>query len=195
MIGIIDYGSGNVRSVQNALERIGARSFYSGDPDVLAQASRLILPGVGSAGSAMRALRAAGLVEWLPTVRVPLLGICLGMQILFEHSSECDSRCLGIIPGGVERFGKSRGRVPHTGWNQVLSLVDSPLLRGLGDAPFLYFVHSYHVPIGPAAIGSTDYGGEFASAVNRDNYWGVQFHPEKSGATGLKLLQNFLELC
>jgi len=195
MIGIVDYGSGNIRSVRNALERLGVDSFHSSHPDELSAASRLILPGVGSAGWAMRMLRVTGLAEWLPTVETPLLGICLGMQILFEYSSECDSQCLGVAPGEVERFDGSRVRVPHTGWNRVRPHGDSPLFSGIDGMPFFYFVHSYRLPIGAATIGSTEYGGEFASAVNWNNYWGVQFHPEKSGDLGLKLLQNFLELC
>jgi len=198
MIGIINYGAGNIRSVSNALNRLGAPYFVSNDSNELAKAEKLIFPGVGEARNAMDALVSAGLSAWLKEVTVPFLGICLGMQLLFEHTTERATDCLGIIPGTNERFDseqKSALKVPHMGWNQVKQTRDSLLFTGIASCEYFYFVHSYYAPLVTATIGSTEYSLQFTSAVQQNNYYGVQFHPEKSGRAGLQLLHNFIELC
>jgi glutamine amidotransferase len=197
MIGIIDYGAGNIRSVSNALKRLDVPHFVSNDRNELDSANKLIFPGVGEARSAMDALARTGLPVWLKQVRVPFLGICLGMQLLFEHTTERATECLGIISGTNERFNSDRSilKVPHMGWNQVKYDGDIPLFSGVPSGDNFYFVHSYYAPIAAATIGTTEYGVRFTSAVRQDNFYGVQFHPEKSGKAGLQLLKNFIELC
>jgi len=195
VIGIIDYGAGNIRSVGNALERLGEQFFVSRDVAELQRAQKLILPGVGEARSAMESLNHIGLIQWLTTIRVPFLGICIGMQILFEHSDERDIACLGIVPGRVGRFDDTKLKVPHMGWNRVNLKAQSPLFEGIRDGEFFYFVHSFGAPLVPDTIGATEYGGQFSSAVQHKNFYGVQFHAEKSGNAGLQLLRNFSELC
>ncbi len=197
MIGIVEYGAGNIRSVVNALERLDVRHFVSASGGELARAEKLIFPGVGEAKSAMDSLRRANLVEWLHNVSVPFLGICLGMELLFDRTTERETRCLGIVPGAIERFGDSRSqlKVPHIGWNQVLHDTACPLFAGIASGEHFYFVHSYYAPLVAETIGSTEYGVKFTSAVRKQNYYGVQFHPEKSGKAGLQMLKNFVELC
>ncbi len=195
MIGIIDYGAGNIRSVGNALERLRVEFFVSQDADRLSDATKLILPGVGEARSAMDALKRGGLLQWLRTVQVPFLGICIGMQILFEHSDERDTECLGIVPGRIGKFRAEALKVPHMGWNQVHLTTHSPLFTGIRDNEFFYFVHSFYAPVVRDSIGVTGYGTEFSAAVQRGNYYGVQFHAEKSGSAGLQVLKNFVERC
>ena len=197
MIGIINYGAGNIRSVSNALNRLSAQHFVSDDCKELTQADKLIFPGVGEARSAMDALVHTGLIDWLKEVTVPFLGICLGMQLLFEHTTERATDCLGIVSGTNERFnsGYSQLKVPHMGWNQVQQNGINPLFSGIKSGENFYFVHSYYAPIVPATTGITDYGVQFTSAMRQKNYYGVQFHPEKSSKAGLQLLKNFIELC
>jgi glutamine amidotransferase len=195
MIGIIDYGAGNIRSVGNALERLDKRYFVSQDIGELERAHKLILPGVGEARSAMNSLDNFGLLQWLTTVKVPFLGICIGMQLLFEHTEERDTVCLGIVSGHIARFDETRMKVPHIGWNRVSLGGQNPLFRNIRDGEFFYFVHSFRAPIVPDTIGTTTYGEPFSAAVRRDNFYGVQFHAEKSGKTGLQVLKNFVELC
>jgi imidazole glycerol-phosphate synthase subunit HisH len=197
MIGIVNYGAGNIRSVSNALNRLSVQHFVSNDCTKLNQANKLIFPGVGEARSAMDALVCAGLTDWLKKVTVPFLGICLGMQLLFEHTTERATDCLGIISGTNERFNSSKShlKVPHMGWNQVQQNGENPLFSGIKSSENFYFVHSYYAPIVPATIGTTDYGVQFTSAMHLKNYYGVQFHPEKSSKAGLRLLKNFVELC
>ena len=195
MIGIVDYGAGNIRSLGNALERLGKPFFVSQDITQLQRAEKLILPGVGEARSAMESLDRVGLLQWLRTVRVPFLGICIGMQILFEHSDERDTPCLGIVGGRVARFDDTDIKVPHMGWNRVNLTTQSPLFEGIRDGEFFYFVHSFGAPLVPGTIGATEYGRQFSSAVRHKNFYGVQFHAEKSGTAGLQLLRNFSELC
>ncbi len=200
MIGIIDYRAGNLTSVRYAFEALGAPCVVSSDPAVLARAGRLVFPGVGAAGAAMRHLRSGGLRETLfgaLHAGVPFLGICLGTQILFDASEEDGGTdTLGVLPGVVRRFQPAdpRCKVPHMGWNQVRFARPHPLLRGLVDGTEFYFVHSFHPdPADPAVIlGTTDYAGlVFASMVGRGNLAATQFHPEKSGPAGLALLENF----
>ena len=195
MIGIIDYGAGNIRSLGNALERLGKQFFVSQDVNELQRADKLILPGVGEARSAIESLDRVGLLQWLTTIRVPFLGICIGMQILFEHSDERDTACLGIVPGRVGRFDDTKLKVPHMGWNRVNFKAQSALFEGIRDGEFFYFVHSFGAPLVPDTIGTTEYGRQFSSAVQHKNFYGVQFHAEKSGNAGLQLLRNFSELC
>ena len=195
MIGIVDYGAGNIRSLGNALGRLGKEFFVSQNVHELQRADKLILPGVGEARSAIESLDRVGLLQWLTTVRVPFLGICIGMQILFEHSDERDTPCLGIVPGRVAKFDSAHFKVPHMGWNRVNFRGESPLFEGIRDGEYFYFVHSFGAPIVPDTIGATEYGGQFSSAVRHKNFYGVQFHAEKSGNAGLRLLRNFSELC
>lgn len=195
MIGIIDYGAGNIRSLGNALDRLGKPFFVSQNVNELQAAEKLILPGVGEARSAIDSLSGLGLLQWLKTVQVPYLGICIGMQLLFDHSDERDTACLGIVPGRVARFDEVNVKVPHMGWNTVSFKGQSPLFQDVREGEFFYFVHSYGAPMVADTIGSSTYGQEFSSAVHHGNYFGVQFHAEKSGKAGLQVLRNFIDLC
>lgn len=197
MLAVLDYGAGNLRSVVRALEVNGIRPVVLGDPDALLRADALVFPGVGAAGSAMRRLRERGLDE---AVREfyrsgrPILGVCLGLQLLFDRSEEDGGTPgLGLIPGEVRRFPDGL-KIPHMGWNQVRRRRDHPILAGIPDGAHFYFVHSYYaVPAEPAAaVGTTDYGLDFASVVARENLVATQFHPEKSGRWGLAVYGNFL---
>ena len=191
---VIDNGGANIASVLFALERLGATASVSRDPALIARAPRLILPGVGAARAAMQRLRELRLERLIPGLTQPLLGICLGMQLLFEGSAEGDTECLGVIPGRAEQLRAAAGRpVPHMGWN-TLTPGPSPLLEGLGTDAWAYFVHSYALPPGATTIAECDYGGKFSAAVSCRNFHGVQFHPERSAATGARLLSNFLAL-
>lgn len=201
-VTIVDYQMGNLRSVQKALEHLGARAVISNDPLEILAAERLILPGVGAFGDAMRELQARHLVE--PIVDFirsgkPFLGICLGLQLLFDESEEGGlHRGLGVVPGRVVRFDLPREyKVPHMGWNRVRAEQPGvPLLNGVSENPYFYFVHSYFVRPDDASLCwlSCDYGGPFCAAIARDNVFATQFHPEKSQANGLQLLKNFSQL-
>ena len=194
-VAIVANGGANIASLRFALDRLGASSQLTADPDELRRAPRVILPGVGAAADAMDRLRALHLVEVIPALQQPLLGICLGMQLLFDSSDEGETTCLGLMPARAARLPQRDGLpVPHMGWNQVQARASSPLLDGLGEAPYLYFVHSFAVPPGPWTVATTDYGGDFSAVVQRDNFFGVQFHPERSSRAGARLLANFLEL-
>ena len=194
-VAIIDNGGGNVASVRFALDRLGARSVLTRDAAEILAAPRVILPGVGAAPEGMRRLAAAGLDRLIPTLRQPLLGICLGMQLLCEGSEEGPTTCLGVFKGTAARLSPGNNRpVPHMGWNQVDVLRPSPLLAGLSSGDYAYFVHSYALPLGAEAVAATDYGGAFAAVVSHGNFHGVQWHPERSAATGARLLANFLSL-
>ena len=195
MIGIIDYGAGNIRSIGNALDRLGQQYFVSKNIAELQKAGKLVLPGVGEARSAMESLGQIGLLRWLTSANVPFLGICIGMQILFEHSDERDTACLGVVPGRISRFDDTKLKVPHIGWNQVNVTATSPLFNKIRDNEYFYFVHSFRASVGPNTIGMTQYGEAFSAAVQKRNFYGVQFHTEKSGAAGLQVLKNFIELC
>ena len=197
MIAIIDYGMGNLRSVQKGLEKVGRDAFITKDPEQVAQAKGVVLPGVGAFADAMTNLKASGLDQAVLKAVAdgkPFLGICLGQQLLFEASEEWGvTEGLGIFPGRVRRFPEGDLKVPHMGWNQVEIQKDNPLLDGIPDKSAFYFVHSYYVdPVDPEVIvGVTDYGVRFSSFVGRDKIFGIQFHPEKSSALGLKILDNF----
>ena len=192
---VIDNGGANVASLQFALERLGAASRVSADPALIAAATHVVLPGVGAAADAMERLRRAGLHELIPTLRQPVLGICLGMQLLFEASDEGSTQCLGVLPGRAVRFNEAHGRpVPHIGWNTLDIRSDSRLLWGLSARDYAYFVHSYALPVTETTVASTSYGEPFTACVESHNFFGAQFHPERSAAVGARLLYNFLAI-
>lgn len=192
---IIDSGGANLASLQFALERLGARTFVSTDAAEIRSARRVLLPGVGSAGDAMARLRNTGIADILPSLTQPVLGICLGMQLLFQRSEEGDTQCLGILPDTVRRLEPRAGKpVPHMGWNQLATLRDDPLLCGVQPDDYVYFVHSFAAGLSEVTLASTDYGIALSAVVRRDNFWGTQFHPERSAAAGARFLANFLEL-
>jgi len=194
MIAIIDYGAGNLRSIQRAIEAAGAETSITSDPKVVMHANRVVLPGVGNAAAAMTRLKESGLAESVTTVAVrgkPVLGVCLGMQLLYEDQEEGPTTGLGLLPGDVRSLPRNV-KVPQMGWNIASFRADSPI----SDLPstYYYFVHSYIVhPSDPAQImAETEYGVRFPSIVGRDNVWGFQFHPEKSGEEGLRLIQHWV---
>ncbi len=203
MIGIVDYNMGNLASIINAFNKIGASIRVESNPLKLKEYDKLILPGVGAFGDAMQHLREndmdKAIIDFISTNR-PLLGICLGMQLLFNSSKEFgEHRGLGLIDGEVVPFNREKFdhklKVPHMGWNEIFKKKDTPLFNGLKDEFYLYFVHSYHVKCDNRyVIGKSYYGYEFVSAVNRDNIYGIQPHPEKSHQNGLKIIENFVKL-
>jgi glutamine amidotransferase len=190
---IIDSGGANLASLQFAFERLGARTRVTANPAEIRSAARVILPGVGSAADAMARLRKSGVADLLPALTQPVLGICLGMQLLFERSEEGDTDCLGILPHSVERLHATQGRpVPHMGWNQLSPVREDPLLEGIARDDYVYFVHSFAVPVSDVTLASADYGMALSAVVRRTNFWGTQFHPERSAAVGARILRNFL---
>ena len=193
-LAIIDSGGANIGSVMHALRRLGAEPVFTADADTIRRAERVLLPGVGAAGAAMGRLRELGLVQCIRDLKQPVLGICLGMQLLFEKSEEDDTDCLGIIPGVLKKLKPSAGiRVPHMGWNTTSTSMDDPLLAGLPANPWFYFVHSYRAPVGAATLATCRHGEPFSAIVRRGNFCGAQFHPERSARNGARLLANFLE--
>lgn len=192
-VALVDSGGTNIASVSHALERLGATARLTSDPGDILAADRVILPGVGAAAEGMRRLREAGLVEVLHRVEAPLLGVCLGMQLLFDRSAEDGGvDCLGMIPGEVIAIPPAPGvRVPHMGWNALSDLADDPLLAGIGAGERAYFVHSYAAPVGPATIATTEHGRPWSAVVRSGLRWGAQFHPERSASVGARLLRNF----
>lgn len=192
MIAVLKYNAGNIRSVLNALGRLGVEAELTDDPAKLASADKVIFPGVGEAGSAMRYLRERNLDEAIRNLRQPVLGICLGLQLLCQHSEEGDTEGLGIFSQQVRLF-PPREKVPHMGWNN-LQAPQGSLFRDLPVEADYYFVHSYCAELGPDTAATCDYIEPFSAALVRDNFYAVQFHPEKSGAEGARLLQNFLSL-
>mgnify|MGYP003397153160 FL=1 len=194
-VAIIANGGANIASLRFALDRLGASSHLTADVDELRRAPRVILPGVGAAADAMERLHSLGLASAIPTLTQPVLGICLGMQLLFAGSEEGDTACLGIFPARVARFTDRQGfPLPHMGWNQLVPPTGSPLTQGLEDDAYVYFVHSYAVPVGPWTEAVADYGGEFSAIVRHANFHGAQFHPERSSRAGQRILANFLAL-
>ncbi len=192
-IVIVANGGANTASLQFALQRLGADSAVSADPAAIRAASHVILPGVGAAADAMSRLKHSGLDRLIPALHQPVLGICLGMQLLFDASQEGDVACLGIIPGRAARFPPAAGRpVPHMGWNTLVIRRPCPLREGLAGGNYAYFVHSYALDVGDSTVASTEYGAPFSACVQWRNFYGVQFHPERSAAVGARLLQNFL---
>ena len=198
MIAIIDSGGANIASVRFALERLGVDGVLTADPAVIAGAERVILPGVGAAPAAMEKLNAAGLVDCIRGLTQPVLGICLGMQLLFERSEEGNTPLLGLIEGTVKAFDPASGlTVPHMGWNRLVvpdGRDPHPLLEGIAPGAHVYFVHGYAAPVSRDTLAACGYGVDFTALVARGNFMGAQFHPERSGPVGAKILQNFISL-
>ena len=195
MIAIIDYDAGNIRSVGNALSRLGAEYELTADPERILAADKVILPGVGNAARAMENLRERGLCELLKGLRRPVLGICVGMQLMCRDSEEGPVQGLGIFDAHVKRFAEAPdAKVPHMGWNALANL-DGKLFKGLEGGSFVYFVHSYYAGLCPDTIATCRHGAQlFSAALKYENFYGTQFHPEKSGSVGAAILQNFLAL-
>jgi len=190
---IVKYNAGNIQSVLFALERIGINAIVTDDKEEILSADRIIFPGVGEASTAMEYLKQRSLDQVISAARQPLLGICLGMQLLCKHSEENNTDCLGIFDVNVKRFVSDHLKIPQIGWNNIYTK-DNPLFYGVESGSYCYFVHSYHAEISNNTIATTNYGIEFSCALNKDNFYGVQFHPEKSADAGEKILKNFLAL-
>lgn len=194
MIAIVDYKMGNLRSVENALRRLGAEFRVTSDADQIRSAERVLLPGVGNAARAMENLREAALVDVIRSLRQPVLGICVGMQMMCRHSEEGDVDCLGIFDARVKRFQPSPElKVPHMGWNRIGNL-ESKLFKGLEGGSYVYFVHSFYPELCPDTIATSRHGEMFSAALKYENFYGTQFHPEKSGDVGERIIENFLKL-
>lgn len=194
-LAIIDSGGANIASLQFAVQRLGIESDLTTDPARLKAASHVLLPGVGAAADCMGRLQQAGLVDTIRTLRQPLLGICVGMQLLFESSEEGEVTCLGLLPGRVRRFADRDGLpVPHMGWNQLEITGTSPLFNDIANGDYVYFVHSYAAPLSESTLAKTHYGDAFTAVLQRGNVYGAQFHPERSAKVGAQLLKNFLQL-
>lgn len=192
-VAMVDAGGANLGSMRQALRRLGVEPEVTADAGAIASADRVILPGVSTAAVVMQRLQALGLVEVLRNLQAPLLGVCVGMQLLFEHSEEGDTPCLGLMTGRVRRLQPAPGvRVPHMGWNRLRMLRATPLVRDIGDGDFAYFVHGY-AAAGDDCVMACDHGARFAAVVQRGGVAGAQFHPERSGAVGARLLRNFIE--
>ena len=191
-IAIINYGAGNIQSILFAIERLGYTAVLTNNPYEIQQADKVIFPGVGEASYAMQKLKESGLDSLIPTLRQPVLGICLGMQLMCHHSEEGNTVGLGIFDANVIRF-SNNVKVPQMGWNQIYNL-KSPLFKEINDNEYMYLVHSYYVPNCKEAIATTNYDLEYASALQKNNFYGTQFHPEKSGDVGEQILANFLKL-
>ena len=193
-IAIIDYKAGNIKSVEAALQRLGCETVLTKDIRTIETADKVIFPGVGHATATLDALKAANLDTLISNLRQPVLGICLGMQMMCRHSEEGDTPCLGIFDAEVVKFRPDNGeKIPHMGWNQIHNL-KSPLFEGIPEDSFMYFVHSYMVPVFEHTAAACGYAQEFSAAIAKDNFYGCQFHPEKSGNIGLKILENFIKL-
>lgn len=192
-VAIVRYNAGNTASVVNALGRLGVEPLITDSADELTAAEKVIFPGVGEASSAMSYLKDRGLEEVIRGLRQPVLGICLGMQLMCASSEENDAECLGIVPLRVRRFPAGGLKVPHMGWNTI-SRLKGKLFAGIEEAAYVYFVHGYYVESGSEAVAHSTYGLEFAAALEHENYFAVQFHPERSGAVGEQILRNFLKL-
>jgi len=191
-IVIINYGAGNIQSIMFAIERLGFKAVLSNDPEEIQAADKVIFPGVGEASSAMKKLKESGLDSLIPTLKQPVLGICLGMQLMCKSSEEGNTKGLDIFDVDVIKF-TSKVKVPQMGWNQIYDL-KSDLFKGISENEFMYLVHSFYAPNCDEAIAVTNYELEYASALKKNNFYGTQFHPEKSGAVGEKILENFLKI-
>ena len=191
-IVIINYGAGNIQSIKFAVQRLGHEAILSHDAEIIKAADKVIFPGVGEASSAMKMLKETGLDVVIPTLTQPVLGICLGMQLMCHSSEEGDTEGLGIFDADVVRF-KGAVKVPQIGWNQISNL-KSPLFEGIKENEFVYLVHSFYAPITKETIATTSYGLEYATALQKNNFYGTQFHPEKSSKAGTQMLKNFLNL-
>ena len=195
MIAIIDSGGANIASIKFAFERLGVETVLTNDVNVIHSADKVVLPGVGAAPVAMQRLSSANLINCIRTLQQPVLGICLGMQLLFSHSAEGNTPLLGLFDATCTAFTPtSRRSVPHMGWNQLVFQHEHPLLSGVNNRAYVYFVHSYFVPVTPQTIAECTYGDDFTAIVGKENFMGCQFHPERSGSVGSRILQNFLEM-
>jgi len=192
MIAIIKYNAGNIKSVQNALNRLGYESMITDDPSKLIKADKVIFPGVGEASSAMHYLTERGLDKAIISLKQPVLGICLGLQLMCRHSEEGDTKCLGIFDAGVKLF-PPVDKIPHMGWNNFLT-IKGDLFKGLTIEDDVYYVHSYYPEMSSCTVASCEYILPFSAAMQKDNFYATQFHPEKSAETGEKILRNFLEI-
>ena len=191
-IAIIDYGAGNIMSIKFAIQRLGFEAFLTSNEEEIRNADKVIFPGVGEAGSAMKMLRATGLDKVIPTLKQPVLGICLGMQLMCKSSEEGNTVGLGIFDAQVIKF-NGELKVPQIGWNTIFNL-KTELFEGIREMDYVYLVHSYYVPECEGTIAVTNYGVEYSTAIKKDNFYGVQFHPEKSSTAGEKILFNFLSI-
>ena len=189
---IIDYGAGNIQSIKFALERLGYTGVLSSDAEEIMSADKVIFPGVGEASSAMKKLKSTGLDQLIPQLKQPVLGICLGMQLMCNWSEEGDTKGLGIFDVDVIHFERTL-KVPHIGWNRIKEL-KTDLFEGIAEQEFVYLVHSFYAPVCSETIAKCDYGVNYSSALQKDNFYGVQFHPEKSSSAGEKILENFLKI-
>lgn len=194
-VAIVKYNAGNICSVINALKRLGIEPILTDEPDVLRRADRVLFPGQGEAGSTMTYLREHHLDRLIKDLKQPVLGICIGQQLMCRHSEESDTDCLGIFDVDVVKFRphKHEDKVPHMGWN-TLNNLKGDLFKGLQENDFVYFVHSFYVPVNQNTVATTDYILPFSAALQRDNFYATQFHPEKSGSIGEKIIKNFLDL-
>ncbi len=194
-VAIIKYNAGNIFSVVNAVRRIGIEPKITADPQILSRASHVIFPGQGEAGNTMSFLRKSGLDSTIKSLTQPVLGICIGMQLMCSHSEEDDTDCLGIFDVDVKRFvpKEHNQKVPQMGWNEIYNL-KSPLFKNIEESSYTYFIHSYYVPICKEAIAETNYIIPYSSALKKDNFYAAQFHPEKSGKIGEQIIRNFLDL-
>ena len=192
MIAIVKYNAGNIKSVQNALERLGYNSILTDNPSELSSADKVIFPGVGEAGSAIQYLKERGLDKTIISLKQPMLGICLGLQLMCRYSEEGDTICLGLFDADVKKF-PPVDKIPHIGWNNCIS-IKGELFKGVGTEDNLYYVHSYYAEISVCTLATCDYILPFSAAMQKENFYATQFHPEKSAETGEKILKNFLEL-
>ncbi len=193
---ILDYGAGNIFSVTTALQRLGIDPVFTSDIQEIESADKMIIPGVGEASTAMNMLKVKGLDELIPQLKMPVLGICLGLQLMCEFSEEGNTQCLGIFPNRVFKFNNllsPENKIPQMGWNKIYNL-RGDLFKGISDGEYVYFVHSYFANQNGYSIALTDYIQPFSSALHKDNFYATQFHPEKSGKVGERILRNFLEL-
>jgi len=191
-IVIINYGAGNIQSIKFAIQRLGYEAILSDDAEEIKAADKVIFPGVGEASSAMEKLKSTGLDKLIPTLKQPVLGICLGMQLMCNYCEEGNTKGLGIFDVNVVKF-TNKVKVPQIGWNQIQNL-KSALFKKINEKEYMYLVHSFYVPLNDEAIAITEYGIKYASALQKDNFYGTQFHPEKSSKAGEQILKNFLEL-
>lgn len=191
-VAIIKYNAGNVASVMYALDRIGVKYIWTDDEQQLRSAEKIIFPGVGEASTAMSYLRERGLDKLIPTLKQPVLATCIGMQLLCKSSEENNTPCLGVFDVAIKRFQSNTHKIPHVGWNQVQFLAEHPLLEGMKQEEFMYFVHSFYAPMGPLTMASCDYIQPFSAMLHKDNFFAAQFHTEISGLAGQTLLHNFI---
>ena len=190
-VAIVDYGVGNIKSIQHSLDRIGVNHVYTMNPEIIFSAEKVIFPGVGDASYAMKKLKNNNLDKLIPNLKQPLLGICLGMQLMCTYSEEGDTSCLGIIDAEVKKFNSKKNKIPQIGWNNSKNLKTN-LFKGIYENEFMYMVHTYYVPKSRFTISESIYGLTYSSAINKDNFYGTQFHPEKSGLIGEKIIKNFI---